>query len=485
MVDTLPMPGLDAPEPRTLVEPKLDPAAVSALADQLAAGTAAGEADAREQATPPAQESQAQAASTPDAPDAHPTPNAANSPPRAMTIGQGEGGTLADLWHIVDLVEDRVDALSELVRAAREAPESVRRELAARVDALVAALDPAVASRLAPLRDELRLFRGDVESVTAACTRLEEADGHLQRLCDGMVRRLNALEQRNPDAADFNGKVRDVMELVESLRATMPSAVRALFDQWRAEASAYAPPAAPAAERLRPSEVRRESSALGEYARGDALPTVRFEVLARGVQHLPVQNSDGSIGLRLNLNAGAQYPMAELSIPQTGAGHKPVDFGYAVHVPPGWLADVTCAPSYPDRAQPQQRAYLTTLHGSTPPGQTLVLNLHCTEQARGIQSGTEVVRLHLRRVEPAAFEVSDGVSKPTVTRGDARDEIEALRRENEALRAQAQAKASERANRPAPPLEFGGAAREEGPRTGRYGTGERAPADPWTVPRRG
>lgn len=478
MVDTLPMPGLDAPEPRTLVEPKLDPAAVSALADQLAAGTAAGEADAREQAAPPTQEPAAHPQWPTPAPvvNARPAPDAADAH-RAMTIGQGEGGNLSDLWHIVDLVEDRVDALSELVRAAKEAPESVRRELTARVDALVAALDPAVASRLAPLREELRAVRGDVESVAAA-------DGHLQRLCDGIVRRLNALEQRNPDAADFNGKVRDVLELVESLRATMPSAVRALFDQWRAEASAYAPPAAPAAERLRPAEVRRESSALGEYARGDALPTVRFEVLARGVQHLPVQNSDGSIGLRLNLNAGAQYPMAELTIPQTGAGHKPVDFGYAVHVPPGWLADVTCAPSYPDRAQPQQRAYLTTLHGSTPPGQTLVLNLHCTEQARGIQSGTEVVRLHLRRVEPAAFEVSDGVSKPTVTRGDARDEIEALRRENEALRAQA--KVGDRTHRPDPPLEFGGAARDhEGPRTGRYGTGERAPADPWTVPGRG
>ena len=53
--------------------------------------------------------------------------NSAHQLTAAKTIGQGEGGTLADLWHIVDLVEDRVDALAELVRAAREAPESVRR----------------------------------------------------------------------------------------------------------------------------------------------------------------------------------------------------------------------------------------------------------------------------------------------------------------------------------------------------------------------
>ena len=295
-----------------------------------------------------------------------------------------------------------------------------------------------------------------------------------------MVRRLNALEQSNPDAADFNGKVRDVLELVESLRATMPSAVRALFDQWRAEASAYAAARRPGRRAPAPSEVRRESSALGDHARGDALPTVRFGCW-RAACSTCRQNSDGSIGLRLNLRTpGRRYPMAELSIPQTGAGLKPRRLRLRGPRPARLARRRDLRAELPGPRPAATARHLTTLHGSTPPGQTLVLNLHCTEQAGASRAGPRWCGCTCAASRPAAFEVSDGVSKPTITRGDARDEIEALRRENGPSAPRRRRRPASARQPPRAAAGFGGAARREGPRTRPLRHRGRAPPTPGT-----
>lgn len=394
-METLPMPGFDAPEPRVLIDPKLDPGDVSALVDQIAAGTA-GEIDSREQA------SQERAQEPQGAPQ--PQPAAWATPaPQAASRAQHEApqapaaddlrAKLDELSRRLQSADTMLADLSEKAASQEFMTDSIRKEFVGRIEALVAGLDPAVASRTSTLR-------GDVASLTDACSKLELEHGDLRRLYDQISRRLAALETRNPDHAEFNGRVRDLSDRVEEMRRSLRDAVRGWWDEWRREAAHYA---APLIE-VRPEPAPRAAARTAET------PIVKFEVLGKGLQFHPRQNPDGSIGLILNLTVA--HAMGEISIPRTGEGVREVDFLYAVHVPTGWLADVTCAPQQPDKPLPQQRAYITTLHGSTPPGQTLTLNLHCSTGARGVQSGTEVARLHLRRVEPAVFEVSDGLHSP-------------------------------------------------------------------------
>lgn len=432
-LDTLPMPGADVREPTQdqLVEPVLDQAQVQALARDLAAGDQGAE-------TPPERRAS----------------DGAVDQPGALRWGQddvvkraefdGLARSVADSQHDiastdrhVDLIDGRLDALRDSIA-----------EVSSRVDGLVAGLDPALAARLQPLRAEI-----DILHKTMAAG---GAPPRLDAVLQDLQRRLAAVESRNPDAADFRGAVRDVSDRVDELRRSLQPAVRDWWEEWRRESQAFAP-AMDRGELVRHGDgyAVRPRAPLAYSGDGDLraavrqpggagmveAPVVRFTVLTKGVQFLPVQNEDGSIGLRLNLQAGAQYPMGELSVPRTGDGTREVDFGYAVHIPPGWLADVTCAPQQPDKPLPQQRAYVTTLHGSTAPGTTLVLKLHCSTGARGVQSGTEVARLHLRRVEPAAFLVTDGVDAGSPQRVLEREresmdkdaEIQRLRQQLEAL----------------------------------------------------
>ena len=396
-METLPMPGFDAPDPKPaeLVQPVLDPAAVADLAQEMAAAERA-----QAQGSPGAQTAQEpQGAPQQGQPAAWttPVPQDAQEPPQAQQAARSvlQIGAVAvdDLRAKLDNLSRRLQSsdtlladLTEKAASQEFMTDSIRKEFVGRIEALVAGLDPALAARTAPLREQ-------VEGLADAIRLVEKAH-------EISVRRIGDLEKRNPDHAEFNGRVRDLSDRVEEMRRSLRDAVRGWWDEWRREAAHYA---APLIE-TRPEPAPRAAVRTAET------PIVKFEVLGKGLQFHPRQNPDGSIGLILNLTVA--HAMGEISIPRTGEGVREVDFLYGVHVPTGWLADVTCAPQQPDKPLPQQRAYITTLHGSTPPGQTLTLNLHCSTGARGVQSGTEVARLHLRRVEPAVFEVSDGLQLP-------------------------------------------------------------------------
>jgi hypothetical protein len=379
-METLPMPGFDAPDPKPaeLVQPVLDPAAVADLAQEMAVAERAQAVQAnQERAQEPQGAQQPQLAAW-----TVPAPQDASQAPAADDLR----AKLDDLSRRLQSSDTLLADLTEKAASQEFMTDSIRKEFLSRIEALVAGLDPALAARTAPLREQ-------IEGLSEAIRLVDKAH-------QISVRRIGDLEKRNPDHAEFNGRVRDLSDRVEEMRRSLRDAVRGWWDEWRREAAHYA---APLIE-TRPEPAPRTAVRTAET------PIVKFEVLGKGLQFHPRQNPDGSIGLILNLTVA--HAMGEISIPRTGEGVREVDFLYAVHVPSGWLADVTCAPQQPDKPLPQQRAYITTLHGSTPPGQTLTLNLHCSTGARGVQSGTEVARLHLRRVEPAVFEVSDGLQSP-------------------------------------------------------------------------